>query len=314
MENRLLAFVISVVALTVTFVGRASADEPMPTTASTEATAPPAPPPTPPPYAMPFQLRPAGVSNVARIDFAIAGYNGGATLAPMFMGAYKLRPDLSVMFRIGYSALFPSGGSSSGALTNPLIGATYAPPISPNVRLAFFGAFAAPFGQGGGDTPDAAQVAALGAGRAARSAMDNTLFATNYATVVVGAGAAYLWNHFTFQVDLTLLQGFRARGPEAQDGSVTNSTENLWVGYSVLPALTVGVELRHQRFLSTPASVRANAAARDQTTFGLGVRTRIVLSDHVAIPLGVSYSRAIDAPMSTLHYNIVMVDIPFVFQ
>lgn len=272
------------------------------------------PAPRPLPYSMPFQLRSAGIATLLRLDTAIAGSDAGATVVPMFAAAYKAWPTVSFMFRMGYSANFPSGANNGGAFTNPLIAVTYAPAIAPEWKLALFGAVAAPLGQGGGDSPNADTAAALGAGRLARSALDNTMFGVNYATVVGGVGAAYLVRGFTFQAEVTLLQGFRARGPDSQDGAVTNSTENLWIGYTLLPQFSFGVELRHQHFLSTPAAVRGNAAVRDQTSLAIGARTRIAIGDSLVLPIGVSYSRAIDSPMSAAHYNVFFVDVPVVFQ
>ena len=268
--------------------------------------------PTPAPYVVPFQLRSAALSNVVRVDSAIAFADGGTTVAPNLMAMYKVLPTLGVMARVTYSALFPKTGSTSGAFANPLVGVSYAPTLSRDWKLSVFGGVSLPIGQGGGSPADPAQASAITAGRLARSAMDNAIFTVNYSTIALGGSLAYLWNRFTFQVDLTLLEGFRVRGATTQDSAVTNSTENLWIAYSFMPEFSLGVELRHQQFLSTPAAVRANATARDQTTLALGARTRIPLGG-IVIPLGVSFARALDNPMSGQHYNILFVDIPIVF-
>jgi hypothetical protein len=116
------------------------------------------------------------------------------------------------------------------------------------------------------------------------------------------------------QAEATLLQLTRVRGDKVQpDSARTNFTAGLHVGYFVLPALSLGAELRHQRWLSTPKAVAATPALRDTTTFAVGPRVHIEVSKGIWFRPGVSYGRGLDDPMSGQNYNIVQLDLPFQF-
>lgn len=302
-----------------------AAEPPPPDTAA-------APAPPPPPYSLPWQLRPVAVANVVRSDTAIAFYEppmageSGTTVASMLLASYKVTPELAPLLRLGIVSNSPPGDTIDSALNflNPVIGATYSLKLSPDLKLAPFLGVTVPIGGGGGDMPDPANAAANGAGIAARSAMDNAMFAVNYLTIFPGVGFAYVNHGFTAQVELTLLQLIRVRGknnPANADGGRTNFTAGLHVGYFFIPQLSAGVELRHQRWLSTPSTIKANAmrtqemedALRDTTTFALGIRGHIKLSDTMWLRPGISYARAIDDPMDASKYDIVQLDIPFVY-
>lgn len=301
-----------------------------------EAAAAPAPPP--PPYSLPWQLRPVVVANVVRSDTAFAFYenpvtkNSGSTIASMLLATYKVTPDLAPLLRLGIvsnSPPDPPAGmpklDSALNFLNPVVGATYALKLSPDFKLAPFLGVTIPIGGGGGDTPDPANAAANGAGILARSAMDNAMFAVNYFTVFPGVGFAYVNHGFTAQVEVTLLELLRVRGknnPANADSARTNFTAGLHVGYFFIPQLSAGVELRHQRWLTTPSTIKAGVmmrtqemedTLRDNTTFAIGIRGHIKLSDTMWLRPGIAYARPIDDPMSASKYNIVQLDIPFVY-
>jgi hypothetical protein len=312
------------------------------TTVQAQAQAPAEPPPAdvaapappPPPYSLPWQLRPAVAGNVVRSDTAIAFYENpmsgesGTTVASMLLGSYKVTPDFAPLVRLGVVSNSPPEGAGESALNflNPVIGGTYAFKLSPDFKLAAFLGLTIPVGGGGGDMPEPANALANAAGIPARSAMDNAMFAVNYFTIFPGVGFAYVNHGFTAQVELTLLQLLRVRGkenPANADSGRTNFTAGLHLGYFFIPQLSAGAELRHQRWLSTPSTIKAGGMTmrtqemedmlRDTTTFAVGIRGHIKLNDTMWLRPGIAYARALDEPMDLAKYDIVQVDVPFVF-
>jgi hypothetical protein len=280
-----------------------------------------APKPAPPPYSLPWQLRPLNVATVVRSDTSVAFYDtttgeSGTTTASMLLGSYKLTPELAPLFRLGYvynDAPAIDGGPPSGAaLVNPLVGLTYATQAF-GLRFAGFAGGTIPVGQGGGDTTDMGAVEAAARGIPARSCMDNAMFATNYATIIGGVGAGWVGHGFTAQLELTTLQLFRVRGADTQDERRTNFTAGVHGGYFIVPWLSLGTELRYQRWLSDAAPVRNNPDARETVTFAVGPRLHFKLSGKRWLRPGLSYSRMLDAPFSSSDYQMVQLDIPFVF-
>jgi hypothetical protein len=198
---------------------------------------------------------------------------------------------------------------------NPILGVTYALELSPDFRLAFFLGVTIPVGGGGGNHPDPGNLAARGpAGLYARSAMDNAMFAVNDFTVFPGVDFAFVKGGFTAQAEATLLQLTRVRGADNQkDSSRTNLTMGLHVGYFVIPAVSFGAELRHQRWLSTPSTVTATPSSRDATTIAVGPRFHFQVSKGKWLRPGIAFAFALDDPMKKSSYKIVQLDIPFSF-
>ena len=97
------------------------------------------------------------------------------------------------------------------------------------------------------------------------------------------------------------------------DESNTNFTSGLHVGYFVLPVLSLGAEIRHQRWLSTPSAVKTNSAARDTTTFAVGPRFHFKLSEKVWFRPGVALALPIDEPMTNSDFKIAQLDLPLSF-
>jgi hypothetical protein len=302
--------------------------EPTPTVS---AVAPPAPmePRTvakPPPYSLPWQLRPVTAANVLRSDTSVAFYDAkhattgeqdsGATVSSMLLASYKVTPTLAPLVRMAFvynNEPDITGAPGSGAVVvNPLLGVTYAKPVA-ELKLAAFGAVTLPIGQGGGETPDPIDAKAASRGVPARSAMDNAMFAVDYAAIIGGVGAAYIKHGFTAQIEATVLQLFKARGPDMADDARTNFTAGLHTGYFVAPQLSLGGELRYQRWLTDAAPVKADPTARETVTFAVGPRLHLKLEGKQWLRPGVSYSRVLDAPFSRSSYQMVQVDIPFVF-
>jgi hypothetical protein len=104
------------------------------------------------------------------------------------------------------------------------------------------------------------------------------------------------------------------------DKSKTNFTTGLHVGYFIIPMLSLGGEIRHQRWLSTPKAVEkdeadggADLGIRDTTTFAVGPRFHFKLSDSVWFRPGVAFAMPLDKPMSKSDYKMVQLDLPVAF-
>jgi hypothetical protein len=337
------SFVIASCSLLATsaFVGTVRAEEPPAapplTGAAAEAAAPspaatavstaaPATPATatlpPPPYSLPWQLRPVAAANVLRSDTAVAFYDNGmgasgSTVASMFLASYKVTPTLAPLVRFGVSQNnAPAMGADGTSFVNPIVGATYAKRVD-SIRWAAFLGATIPIGSGGGNTPDAGAAAANAAGIRARSAMDNAMFAVNYFTAIAGGGIAYVDHKLTVQLEATLLQLFRVRGdtaPSSPDSTRTNSTVGLHAGYFILPVLSVGGELRYQRWLSSPTPTPNFSGANvDTLTMAIGPRAHFQVGKGLWLRPGLAYARGLDMPLTTSSYNMIQVDVPFVF-
>jgi len=327
-----------------------------PTKEATPAPAAPATPevepkhdykPPPAPYSLPWQLRGVVPANLVRSDTSIAMYkndgpggngNSGNTIATTLLASYKVMPDLAPFVRLALVKNHPFDTSTATTATvkdatvfgNPAVGATYGIKIGSDMKLGLMLAATVPIGSGGGTKPtDPAALAdyvatrtALGAGIRARSSMDNALFATNFLTIFPGVGFAFVKSGLTVQAEATVLFLKRVRGGDAEDDKAkTNFTAGLHVGYFVIKELSIGAEIRHQRWLNTPSDVTADQAKasdqqlglKDQTTWAAGVRGHFKIGESMWLRPGVSFTMAIDDPMKALAYKIVQVDIPFVF-
>lgn len=311
------------------------------------AEAPPAEPaavkPNPPPYSLPWQLRPAVVANVVRSDTSFAFYKdaagkeSGSTVASMLLASYKVTESFAPLVRVGVVSNSPPSSlmaamkpvESAVNFLNPVIGGTYAIKLAKPLRLAFFLGVTIPVGGGGGDEAKVENKTANAMGIRARSAMDNAMFSVNDFVVFPGVDLVYVSGGFTAQIEATVLQLTRVKGdeqpamgaPNNPDKSKTNLTMGIHVGYFLAPFLSVGTEFRHQRFLSTPKAIEADEAStnmtplglRDTTTFAMGPRFHVKLSDSVWFRPGVSFAMAIDEPLEKFDYKIVQLDLPIAF-
>jgi len=303
---------------------------PAPEATAVSAPAPEAaPPPAPaPPYSLPWQLRPIAAATAIRSDSSVAFYdtNGasGNTVATLLAGSYQLTPHLAPLVRLGFVQNDAPGTAPGGSsFVNPIVGLTYARRVG-SFRWAGFAGAAIPVGQGSGDNADKGVAAANKAAQAARSGMDNSMFAVNYFTGIVGADAAYVARNLTVQVEATLFQSLRVHGDDAggasTDSARTNSTMGLHVGYFVIPQLSFGAELRYQRWLTTPTQLNTTMmkvnyadSLLDNATVAIGPRAHFAIGRGMFLRPGISYSRGLDKPLSTSSYNMVQVDLPVVF-
>lgn len=242
-------------------------------------------PPSWAPYSLPFQLRPVTSTTGIRSDTSFAGYEnaasqGGFTVASLLGASYKIpetgeaKEGLAPLVKVAIVNDSPPAGATGGfAVVNPLLGAAYALKLGAGFSASAFLGFTVPIGMGGGDTPDKGAADARNAGVLARAAMDNALFAVNDFTIIPGLDFAYVDHGFTAQIEATILSLTRVRGAEFDpDASKVNFTAGVHAGYFILDALSIGAELRYQRWLQAPVAVQKTGGIGDNTTFAVGPR------------------------------------------
>lgn len=281
-------------------------------------------PPKPPPYSIPFGLRPALAVNVIRLDSALGFFKdpvsgkSGSTFVATLLGSKKLSDNVSALIRLGMVSNTPPDtatdpGSGTGFL-NPVLGINYMHKVD-DWRITPFLGMAFPLGSGGGTKPDLAQALARNDGILTRSAMDNAMFAVNDFVIFPGLDIAYIKGGLTLQAEATVIQLRRVRGNDTvqPDAMRTNFTAGFHAGYFFVPAFSFAAEIRHQRWLSTPAAVKANDKLRENTTFAFGPRFHIKTSETSWLRPGISYTIPLDDPMSDKEYKIVQLDIPFIY-
>ncbi len=284
-------------------------------------TQPSAKPPAPVPYSLPWQLRPAAVTNTIRLDASLGFWRNGEptsgnTEVVGLIASRRISAGFGLLGRVSWIRNGPpaqSGERAGTAVSNPLLGATFLGTRPGGFRQSLFVAATAPLGSGGGDSPQIAKTQALARAIATRSAMDNALFAVNYFTLIGGASLARVTPGATLQAEATVLQLFRVRGPESQDKRRTNFTAGLHLGRSFRPAFSAGAELRYQRWLTDAAPVRANRQARETLTFAFGPRFHFHLGGTKWIRPGLSLTLPLDEPLSGSRYRILQVDVPVSF-
>lgn len=264
------------------------------------------PKPPPPPYSLAWQLRPAAAATAVRSDTTVAMYGTGSTVASTFLASYKVTPRLAPLFRIAVAHDSPEMGEGASSLSNLLLGTTWTPALAkPPLKLALFGAVTVPVGSGAAANKSAVL---------ARSGMDNALFAINDTAAIAGVDLAYVKGGFTVQGEMTLFQLVRVRNADMQpDKAKTNLTSGLHAGWFPIPQLSIGGELRYQRYLSTPSFVEATPATRDCLSAAIGVRAHIKLGGKRWMRPGVAYARGLDDPMNGRGYDVVQLDLPVSF-
>jgi hypothetical protein len=112
---------------------------------------------------------------------------------------------------------------------------------------------------------------------------------------------------------VTVLELLRVRGPATQDSARTNFTAGVHAGYQLVPVLSLGGEIRYQRWLTDAAPAVMDPAARETVTFAAGPRLHFKVKDRYWIRPGLSYARAVDAPLSRSRYQMIQLDVPFAF-
>jgi hypothetical protein len=281
--------------------------------------------PKPPPYSIPWGLRPALAVNVIRLDSSMSFFknpvteDSGSTFVSTLLAAYKVTENISPLIRLGVASNAPPDGSmgaspSGTVFLNPVVGINYSHKVESFRFTPFFGV-ALPLGSGGGNNPDPGGALARTDGILARSAMDNAMFAVNDLVIFPGLGFSYINHGVTFQLEATILKLIQARGDErAQpDKSRTNFTGGAHLGYFIIPQLSFGVEIRHQRWLSNPQALATAPKSRDNTTFAFGPRAHIKLGETMWLRPGISFSTPLDDPMEDREQKTIQLDIPFLY-
>jgi hypothetical protein len=263
-----------------------------------------------------------------RSDTSLASYEnaasaGGFTTATTLLASYKIPgtgeagAGLAPLLRFAAVNDSPPSGPGGLAIVNPLVGATYALNLGGGFRTAFFFGATVPIGMGGGDKPDPGLANSRAKGVFARAGMDNSLFAVNDVAIIPGVGLGYIAHGFTAQVEATLFQLTRVRGDKVQqEATKTNFTSGLHFGYFVTDLLSIGMDVRYQRWLNAPIAVDKDPTSTQVDNLTIALGPRLHLDAGVAkVRPGIAYSRGLDKPMaaSTPNYHIVQLDVPVVF-
>ncbi len=274
---------------------------------------PPVSVPAKPKYSIPWSLRPAIAPTVLRTDSTFATAEAANTFVSTLLGGYRFAPNLGAYGKLAFTHHNPDQGPSGNAWSNPLFFGLFTPELVPGLRLPVMFGFTLPVGGGGGDTPDMPKRAAQGSAIFTRGAMENALYAANFATITEGVGLAYIRHGLTLQAEITLLQLIRARGTAVEkDDFRHNSTYGLHVGYALLEKLTLSVELRYQRWLTDAQPVTVAAFNRDTLTAGGGARLTL-LAGPVTLRPGLAYFAPLDDPMQGMKVHTFTLDCPVLF-
>ncbi len=271
------------------------------------------------PYALPFGLRPTSASSAVRAETAYGLDSGvSGTIVQYLSASYAPIEPLAIYVRGGWVDFIPDGKSSSTAFTNVAIGGLWAGRITPELRYSATVGSGLPVGEGGGATPNPGEAAAIAAGNLARSRFEGaTMFSPNDLAPFVGGDIAWVDGGLTLQAEATLFELLRVTGaPTDPDATKTSLSMGVSAGYFVIPQLSVGVEVRDQSFLTTPAAVQAGTVARSWVTAGGGVRVHAQLADHVWLRPGLAFFQPLNDPspaISASDYHIVQLDLPLTF-
>lgn len=211
------------------------------------------------------------------------------------------------------------------ASTNIQIGGFYSHKLGSSVRLSFFAATTIPVGSGvSAASEPGASGAEAPAGQLSRSAMDNVMFAVNDWALVEGIDVAYIAHRLTVQAEVTFFELFRARNELTNpDVFKSNFTAGLHIGYFFASVLSLGAELRYQRWLTDPKAVLADEANADKGLPMQGLRQNLSLAIgprfHIKLPGGhyvrpaLAYEPGLSGVLATRKYHTLQVDIPIVF-
>ncbi|MCL2177795.1 MAG: hypothetical protein FWC28_09150 [Proteobacteria bacterium] len=314
-----------------------------------ETTAAPAPAPkkAAAPYTLPFHLRPISAGNVVRLDNVLALYNATESTVPaavphrkhmkevsILNAGYTFAPDFGILARIGIANNFPkkegddpsvAKPKNGTALTNGLLFFTYTPRfLGGDLRTAFYLGVTAPIGSGGGNNGSQTARGLNANSGLVRSSMDGALFLVNDMAIIPGVDVAYVAHGLTVQLELTYLEIFRVRGNEVQtEVAKRNFVGGLFVGYSIIPQLAAGVELRYQRWLKPPHGIRDNldsgVEAREDIgnlqmhnmTIALGFRGNFKIGENTFFRPAISYAMGIAGQIADQKYHLIQLDLPF---
>lgn len=247
-----------------------------------------------------WQLRPATIGNVARVDSMAAAFgdsNGNldVAVATTWSASYQVSDEWAPMVRTGFVGNNAPGAALDGSsFANPLVGATYARPVGDRYRLAFFGGVTIPVGTGNAKTHASSMTA--------RPA-DRAMFDVDSMAGIGGVDFAYVHRGFTAQGEATLVQSVRVRGDAMDaDGLTTHAAIGLHLGYLLGWHVAVGADLHYEDTLTASLGVRRQ--------FKLGKQTWI--RPGIALYRGLD-ERGLDAPLLIPQTTAVQIDIPMAF-
>ena len=280
-----------------------------------------APTPPPPPYSLPWQLRPVAAVNVAPLRHRRRvlrqrrrreGQHGRDDVARQLQGDAVAGADgpprlrrRTTRRRWASTARRSSTRSSARrtrARSTPSAGRRS---WARRSRSAWAAA----------TCPTRARRPPTRAGIRARSAMDNAMFAVNYFTAIVGRRRRLRRSQADRPARGDAVPAVpRARARRAgvsTDSARTNSTVGLHAGYFIIPMLSLGGELRYQRWLSTPTQLTMGNkvdipdVAKDTVTVAIGPRAHFQVGKGMFLRPGIAYARGLDKPLSDASYNMV---------
>jgi hypothetical protein len=271
-----------------------------------------------PPYTSPFQLRSIIPKSGVRVDSILGLYQtptSNAQLTVVLVSAQlKLAEPFALQARWGIDSNQTGNDNTRTGILNPTIGGLLGVPIGRDFRFAMSITIGAPLATGGGNAPDPNEVAMQKQAILARSAMDNTSFAINDVGFPSGLSLAFVKKGVTAQVDATVIPSVRVKGAAAQsDDSKVNSTYGLFLGYLFAREVSIGAELRYQRYLTTPAAVAKDPSSRDNLTAAIGPRFHFEIANGTWVRPGLSYGRGLRGPTQQQSFQMVQLDVPFSF-
>ncbi len=211
------------------------------------------------------------------------------------------------------------------ASSNLFVGGFYSHKFASNFRFSIFGGMTIPVGSGTSSASEpGANLAEAPSGQLARSALDNVIFAVNDWAMVEGLDLAYIGHKLTVQAEVTFFELFRARNEAATpDVYKINFTTGLHIGYFIASWMSLGAEVRYQRWLSDVKAVVADEANADKglpvqglrhnLSFGIGPRFHIKLPGGKWLRPAFVYEPGLAGLMGTRKYHILQIDIPILF-
>jgi hypothetical protein len=253
-----------------------------------------------------------------RIDTTVAPYRlaGASALATVvyLSGQLRVHQNLFLQTRWGFADnRIGNGAGNRTGILNPSFGLVFAVPLGTLFRFAASTAIGLPIATGGeaGDTSGMVlqRQAAL-----ARSAMENNAFIPNNLGAPTGVSVAFVHGGVTAQLDTTMIPAGRVKGPDAEPAGITlNSTSGFFFGYFVIPEISVGFELRYQRFILAPPVAERDPTARDNLTAGAGGRLEIELSYTTRMRPGICFSTGLVGHVEQQSYRMLQFDVPISF-
>jgi hypothetical protein len=267
---------------------------------------------------LPFQLRSASPRSGLRVDTIVAPYRhaGESALETVVFlsGQVRLQQHFFLQARWGFADnRVGTGERNRTGFVNPSLGVILAFPVGSLFRFAASTAVGFPLATDG-DANDADGLFLQRQGALARSSMDNNAFSPNDLGVPTGLSLAFVNRGLTAQVDGTIIASGRVKGAGTDgDGAKVNSTFGFFLGYYVIPEISLGAELRYQYYLLPPSIVDLDPSARDNLTAGAGGRVDIELSDSARMRPGICLSMGLAGYVEQQSFRMVQFDVPISF-